>query len=61
MGSWFHDLAVRHDMFGVELIGLAEVNLPLPDNPFAEHNKNEEELKKEFNRAIALVFRAGRR
>jgi NAD(P)H-dependent FMN reductase len=33
VGSWFHDLAVRHDKFGVELIDLAEVGLPLLDEP----------------------------
>jgi NAD(P)H-dependent FMN reductase len=33
VGSWFHDLAVRHDKFGVELIDLAEVALPLFDEP----------------------------
>jgi NAD(P)H-dependent FMN reductase len=33
VGTWFYDLAVRHDKFGVELIDLAEVNLPLLDEP----------------------------
>jgi NAD(P)H-dependent FMN reductase len=33
VGSWFHDLAVRHDKFGVELVDLAEVGLPLLDEP----------------------------
>jgi NAD(P)H-dependent FMN reductase len=33
IGQWFHDLAVRHDRFDVELIELAEVGLPLLDEP----------------------------
>ncbi|MFI9381882.1 NADPH-dependent FMN reductase [Kutzneria sp. NPDC052558] len=33
VGRWFHDLAVRHDRFDVELIELAEVGLPLLDEP----------------------------
>jgi hypothetical protein len=33
VGNWFYNLAVRHDKFGVELIDLAEVNLPLLDEP----------------------------
>jgi NAD(P)H-dependent FMN reductase len=33
VGRWFHDLAVRHGAFDVELIDLAEVNLPLLDEP----------------------------
>jgi NAD(P)H-dependent FMN reductase len=33
VGQWFHDLAVRHDSFTVELIDLAEVGLPLLDEP----------------------------
>ena len=33
LGQWFHDLAVRHDRFDVELIDLAEVGLPLLDEP----------------------------
>jgi NAD(P)H-dependent FMN reductase len=33
VGTWFHDLALRDDRFGVELIDLAEVGLPLLDEP----------------------------
>ena len=33
VGEWFHDLAVRHDRFDVELIDLLEVGLPLLDEP----------------------------
>ncbi len=33
VGSWFHEFAVRHDKFGVELVDLAEVGLPLLDEP----------------------------
>jgi NAD(P)H-dependent FMN reductase len=33
VGHWFHDLAVGHDRFDVELIDLAEVGLPLLDEP----------------------------
>jgi NAD(P)H-dependent FMN reductase len=33
VGHWFHDLAVVHDRFDVELIDLAEVGLPLLDEP----------------------------
>lgn len=33
VGHWFHDLAVRHDRFGVELIDLLEIDLPLLDEP----------------------------
>jgi NAD(P)H-dependent FMN reductase len=33
VGRWFHDLAVRHDRFDVELIDLLEVDLPLLDEP----------------------------
>jgi NAD(P)H-dependent FMN reductase len=33
VGNWFHDLVIRDDRFGVELIDLAEVGLPLLDEP----------------------------
>jgi NAD(P)H-dependent FMN reductase len=33
VGRWFHDLAVRHDRFDIELIDLLEVGLPLLDEP----------------------------
>jgi NAD(P)H-dependent FMN reductase len=33
VGEWFHDAAVRHDRFDVELIDLHEVGLPLLDEP----------------------------
>jgi NAD(P)H-dependent FMN reductase len=33
VGTWFYDLAVCHNKFGVELIDLAQVNLPLLDEP----------------------------
>lgn len=33
VGAWFHDLAVRHDRFDVELIDLYDVSLPLLDEP----------------------------
>jgi NAD(P)H-dependent FMN reductase len=33
VGRWFHNLAARHDRFDVELIDLAEVGLPLLDEP----------------------------
>jgi NAD(P)H-dependent FMN reductase len=33
VGSWFHDIAVKHDAFTVELVDLATVDLPLLDEP----------------------------
>ncbi|WP_371549908.1 NAD(P)H-dependent oxidoreductase [Streptomyces sp. NBC_00554] len=33
VGTWFHDLAVRHEAFGIEFVDLAEVGLPLLDEP----------------------------
>jgi NAD(P)H-dependent FMN reductase len=33
IATWFHDLAVKHAGFGVELVDLAEVGLPLLDEP----------------------------
>ncbi|HWC80581.1 MAG TPA: NAD(P)H-dependent oxidoreductase [Pseudonocardiaceae bacterium] len=33
VARWFHDVAVRHDRFDVELIDLVEVGLPLLDEP----------------------------
>jgi len=33
VGQWFHALAVRHGRFDVELVDLAEVDLPLLDEP----------------------------
>jgi NAD(P)H-dependent FMN reductase len=33
VGSWFHDIAVKHDEFTVELLDLATVALPLLDEP----------------------------
>jgi NAD(P)H-dependent FMN reductase len=33
VARWFHDAAIRHDRFDVELIDLAEVGLPLLDEP----------------------------
>lgn len=33
VGTWFHELAVRHDRFDVELINLFDVDLPLLDEP----------------------------
>ena len=33
VGTWFHKLAVRHEGFGVEFVDLAEVGLPLLDEP----------------------------
>jgi len=33
VGRWFHDLAGRHGRFDVELVDLAEVDLPLLDEP----------------------------
>src|SRR3954466_1851448 len=33
VGRWFHDRAVKHGGFDVELVDLAEVNLPFMDEP----------------------------
>jgi len=33
VGRWFHDLAGRHGRFDVELVDLAEADLPLLDEP----------------------------
>lgn len=33
VGTWFHDLTVRHEGFGIEFVDLAEVGLPLLDEP----------------------------
>jgi NAD(P)H-dependent FMN reductase len=33
VGSWFHDIAVQHDAFTVELLDLATIDLPLLDEP----------------------------
>jgi NAD(P)H-dependent FMN reductase len=33
VAQWFHDVAVRHDRFDIELIDLLDVGLPLLDEP----------------------------
>jgi NAD(P)H-dependent FMN reductase len=33
VGDWFHDLAVRHDRFDIELVDLFDVDLPMLDEP----------------------------
>ncbi len=61
VGRWFHDLAVRHDRFDVELIELAEVGLPLLDEPLPaargqyahEHTRRWSEM---VNAGQAYVF-----
>jgi NAD(P)H-dependent FMN reductase len=55
VGSWFHDLAVRHDKFGVELIDLAEVNLPLLDEPLPPGRGHyTQEHTRRWSRTISL-------
>ena len=61
VGRWFHEAALRHGKFNVELVDLAEVNLPLLDEPkhprFAQY---EHEHTKAWSatvaRADAYVF-----
>src|SRR5699024_502966 len=33
VAAWFHDFAKQHDQFAVELVDLADFNLPLLDEP----------------------------
>lgn len=33
VAQWFSDLAVKHDAFGVQLVELADIDLPLYDEP----------------------------
>lgn len=55
VGSWFYDLAVRHDRFGVELIDLAEVNLPLLDEPLQPgRGPYSQEHTRRWSRTISL-------
>jgi NAD(P)H-dependent FMN reductase len=55
VGSWFYNLAVRHDKFGVELIDLAEVNLPLLDEPLQPgRGPYTQEHTRRWSRTISL-------
>ena len=55
VGNWFHDLAVQHDKFGVELIDLAEVNLPLLDEPLPPgRGPYTQEHTRRWSRSISL-------
>jgi NAD(P)H-dependent FMN reductase len=54
VGGWFHDLAVKHDKFTVELVDLAAVNLPLLDEPeHPRHGRYVHEHTKEWSRTIS--------
>ena len=33
VARWFHDYVVHHGKFGAQLVDLAEINLPLYDEP----------------------------
>jgi NAD(P)H-dependent FMN reductase len=56
VGDWFHDLALKHEEFTVELVDLAEVNLPLLDEP--EHPRHGR-YAREHTRAWSRIVSAG--
>ena len=54
VGRWCHDLAGRHDRFDVELVDLAEVGLPLLDEPApASHGRYAHEHTRRWSETIA--------
>jgi NAD(P)H-dependent FMN reductase len=61
VAEWFHDRAVKHGGFDVELIDLAEVNLPLFDEPkhprFGEYvHQHTKDWSAMIRRGDAYVF-----
>ena len=61
VAEWFHDRAVKHGGFDVELIDLAEVNLPLFDEPkhprFGEYvHQHTKDWSATIRRGDAYVF-----
>jgi len=61
VAAWFHDRAVKHGGFEVELIDLAEVNLPLFDEPkhprFGEYvHQHTKDWSATIKRGDAYVF-----
>ena len=56
VGKWFHAQAVKHGGFGLELVDLAEVNLPLLDEP--HHPRLANYLHEHTKRWSAIVSRA---
>jgi NAD(P)H-dependent FMN reductase len=61
VGAWFHGLAVRHTGFRVELVELAEVGLPLLDEPHAaQHGEYVHEHTRRWSESVrsaqAYVF-----
>ena len=61
VAAWFHDRAVKHGGFDVELIDLAEVNLPMFDEPkhprFGEYvHQHTKDWSATIRRGDAYVF-----
>lgn len=61
VAAWFYDRAVKHGVFDVELIDLAEVNLPLFDEPrhprFGEYvHQHTKDWSATIRRGDAFVF-----
>lgn len=61
VGGWFHDIAVKHDAFTVELLDLAAIDLPLLDEPnHPRHGRYVHEHTKSWSATIsagdAFVF-----
>lgn len=56
IAQWFYDLARAYEGFDVELVDLAEVNLPLFDEP--QHPRRQQYLHEHTKRWSAIVHRA---
>ena len=52
VARWFHDVAVRHEKFDAQLIDLAEVNLPLYDEP---HHPRQQKYTQEHTKRWAAT------
>lgn len=55
VAQWFHDVAARHEKFDAQLIDLAEVNLPLYDEP---HHPRQQKYTKEHTKRWAATVAA---
>jgi NAD(P)H-dependent FMN reductase len=61
VAAWFHDRAIKADAFNVELIDLAEVNLPMYDEPkhprFGDYlHQHTKDWSATISRGDAFVF-----
>jgi len=57
VGQWFFELASKHDRFEVELLDLAEINLPLLDEP---HHPRLGRYEHEHTRRWSELISAGK-